>query len=40
MPFAIAEDSATIAYQVQGEGPALVLLAGQANSHRRWDHRT
>ena len=37
MPFAIAEDSATIAYQVQGEGPALVLLAGQANSHRWWD---
>ncbi|SKC60366.1 alpha/beta fold hydrolase [Krasilnikoviella flava] len=37
MPHAIADDGAEIAYQVRGAGPALVLLAGQANSHRWWD---
>lgn len=37
VPHAIADDSAEIAYQVRGDGPPLVLLAGQANSHRWWD---
>jgi len=37
MPHARAEDGTTIAYQVEGDGPVLVLLAGQANSHRWWD---
>ena len=36
MPHARAEDGTTIAYQVEGDGPVLVLLAGQANSHRWW----
>lgn len=32
-----AEDGTRIAYQVRGEGPPLVLLAGQANNHHWWD---
>jgi pimeloyl-ACP methyl ester carboxylesterase len=35
--FATADDGARIAYQVAGEGPALLLLAGQANKHHWWD---
>lgn len=35
--YATAEDGARIAYQVAGEGPALLLLAGQANNHHWWD---
>jgi pimeloyl-ACP methyl ester carboxylesterase len=34
---ALAADGARIAYQVAGEGPALLLLAGQANNHHWWD---
>jgi pimeloyl-ACP methyl ester carboxylesterase len=30
-------DGVGIAYQVRGDGPALVLLAGQANNHHWWD---
>ncbi|WP_031520730.1 alpha/beta fold hydrolase [Streptomyces sp. NRRL F-5123] len=37
MPRATAPDGTRIAYQVRGEGAALVLLAGQANSHHWWD---
>ena len=35
--YAEAPDGARIAYQVQGAGPALLLLAGQANNHHWWD---
>ncbi|RBM10759.1 alpha/beta fold hydrolase [Streptomyces sp. PT12] len=35
--FAIAPDGTRIAYQVAGEGPPLLLLSGQSNSHRWWD---
>ncbi|GAA3761104.1 pimeloyl-ACP methyl ester carboxylesterase [Spinactinospora alkalitolerans] len=37
MPHATAADGTRIAYQVRGDGPPLVLLAGQANDHRWWD---
>ena len=37
MPHAIAADGVRIAYQVQGDGPPLVLLSGQSNSHHWWD---
>ncbi|MGK5637426.1 alpha/beta fold hydrolase [Streptomyces sp. URMC 126] len=37
MPHAIAPDGTRLAHQVRGSGPPLVLLAGQANSHRWWD---
>ncbi|WP_112237647.1 alpha/beta fold hydrolase [Kribbella monticola] len=30
-------DGVGIAYQVRGDGPPLVLLAGQANNHHWWD---
>lgn len=32
-----AADGTMLAYQTQGTGPALVLLAGQANNHHWWD---
>ncbi len=32
-----AGDGVRVAYQVAGGGPALILLAGQANSHHWWD---
>ncbi|MFC5909936.1 alpha/beta fold hydrolase [Streptacidiphilus monticola] len=32
-----AADGTPIAYQLQGDGFPLVLLAGQANTHRWWD---
>lgn len=35
--FASASDGARIAYQVEGDGPPLLLLAGQSNSHHWWD---
>jgi pimeloyl-ACP methyl ester carboxylesterase len=35
--FATAPDHARIAYQVEGDGPPLLLLAGQANNHHWWD---
>jgi pimeloyl-ACP methyl ester carboxylesterase len=34
---AIATDGTRIAYQVEGEGVPLILLAGQANTHHWWD---
>ncbi|GAA2354248.1 alpha/beta hydrolase [Saccharopolyspora halophila] len=34
---ALAPDGTSLAYQVEGDGLPLVLLAGQANSHRWWD---
>jgi 3-oxoadipate enol-lactonase len=37
MPHATAADGTRIAYQVQGQGAPLVLLAGQANNHHWWD---
>ncbi|GAA4661858.1 alpha/beta fold hydrolase [Streptomyces youssoufiensis] len=37
MPYATAPDGARIAYQLEGEGVPLVLLAGQANSHLWWE---
>lgn len=35
--YATATDGTRIAYQLQGTGAPLVLLAGQANDHRWWD---
>ncbi|HWG26858.1 alpha/beta hydrolase [Actinospica sp.] len=35
--FAKATDGAQIAYQVDGNGPPLLLLSGQANNHHWWD---
>lgn len=35
--FATAPDGTRIAYQVEGDGPPLLLLAGQANNHHWWD---
>ncbi|MEU6139458.1 alpha/beta fold hydrolase [Streptomyces sp. NPDC047081] len=32
-----AQDGTALAYQVEGDGYPLVLLAGQANNHRWWD---
>ncbi|MEU6615581.1 alpha/beta fold hydrolase [Streptomyces parvus] len=37
MPYVMTPDEVRIAYQVRGQGPPLVLLAGQANNHRWWD---
>ncbi|MBL1101015.1 alpha/beta fold hydrolase [Streptomyces coffeae] len=37
MPYATTPDGLRVAYQVRGNGPPLVLLAGQANSHHWWD---
>lgn len=34
---AVTEDGTTLAYQVSGTGPPLLLLAGQANNHHWWD---
>jgi pimeloyl-ACP methyl ester carboxylesterase len=34
---ATAADGTRIAYQTDGDGPSLLLLAGQANSHRWWE---
>jgi pimeloyl-ACP methyl ester carboxylesterase len=32
-----SNDGTRIAYQVEGDGPPLLLLAGQANTHHWWD---
>ncbi|MBH1933527.1 alpha/beta fold hydrolase [Streptomyces sp. AV19] len=38
MPYATTPDGARIAHQLHpGDGPPLVLLAGQANNHHWWD---
>jgi pimeloyl-ACP methyl ester carboxylesterase len=37
MPYATTAQGVRIAYQTRGDGPALVLLAGQANNHHWWD---
>ncbi|MFJ2739932.1 alpha/beta fold hydrolase [Streptomyces sp. NPDC087440] len=37
MPHFPASDGVRIAYQVQGRGTPLLLLAGQANNHHWWD---
>ncbi|MFD4785683.1 alpha/beta fold hydrolase [Streptomyces sp. NPDC058459] len=37
MPHTKTSDGVRIAYQVRGDGPPLVLLAGQANDHHWWD---
>ncbi|MFD8734251.1 alpha/beta fold hydrolase [Streptomyces sp. NPDC059618] len=37
MPHATTSDGVRVAYQVSGDGPPLVLLAGQANNHHWWD---
>ncbi|MFF8814385.1 alpha/beta fold hydrolase [Streptomyces pactum] len=37
MTYATTPDGTRIAYQLRGEGPVLVLLAGQANNHHWWD---
>ncbi|MGX8904025.1 alpha/beta fold hydrolase [Streptomyces netropsis] len=37
MPHAKSADGIRIAYQAQGDGTPVVLLAGQANSHHWWD---
>ncbi|MGW0804120.1 alpha/beta fold hydrolase [Nonomuraea sp. NPDC002799] len=37
MPYATTQDGAKLSYQVRGGGRPLVLLQGQANSHRWWD---
>lgn len=38
MAVAIAEDGARLAYEVGGAGPPLLLIAGQAQDRRLWDH--
>ncbi|MGW4567693.1 alpha/beta fold hydrolase [Streptomyces sp. NPDC004561] len=37
MPYTTTSRGVRIAYQTRGDGPALVLLAGQANDHHWWD---
>jgi len=37
MEFAKTEDGVRIAYQVEGEGFPLLLIAGQSNNHHWWD---
>jgi pimeloyl-ACP methyl ester carboxylesterase len=37
MTYATTPDGTRIAYQLQGNGAPLVLLAGQANNHHWWD---
>jgi pimeloyl-ACP methyl ester carboxylesterase len=37
MDTAPAADGVRLAYQIQGEGTPLLLLAGQANNHHWWD---
>jgi pimeloyl-ACP methyl ester carboxylesterase len=37
VPYATTVDGRRIAYQVLGDGPPLVLLAGQSNNHTWWD---
>ncbi|MFI8942600.1 alpha/beta fold hydrolase [Streptomyces syringium] len=37
MPHAKSADGIRIAYRARGDGTPVVLPAGQANSHHRWD---
>ena len=38
MPFALSADGVALYYEVHGRGdPTVLLLAGQANTHRWWD---
>jgi pimeloyl-ACP methyl ester carboxylesterase len=37
MTYAMTPDGTRIAYQLQGRGTPLVLLAGQSNNHHWWD---
>ncbi len=37
MQYTPTPDGVRIAYEIRGEGAPLVLLAGQANNHHRWD---
>ncbi|PGH51500.1 alpha/beta fold hydrolase [Streptomyces sp. Ru87] len=37
MTYTTTPDGTRIAHQLQGDGPPLVLLAGQANNHHWWD---
>lgn len=37
MPHVTTSDGVRVAYQVRGDGPPLLLLAGQANNHHWWD---
>lgn len=37
MRFASTPDGASVAYDLAGSGPALLLLAGQGNNHHWWD---
>ena len=37
MPFATSQDGTRLYYANQGQGPALLLLAGQSCDHREWD---
>lgn len=36
MAIAIAEDGARLAYDARGDGPPILLIAGQAQDHRLW----
>ena len=36
MPFATASDGTRLAYEVTGDGPALLLVAGQSNDRHIW----
>ena len=37
MPFTISRDGTRLYYECQGQGPALLLLAGQSCGHREWE---
>ncbi|WP_280336040.1 alpha/beta fold hydrolase [Nocardia wallacei] len=37
MPYAVAGDGVRLAYQVEGDGYPLLLIAGQSNNHHWWD---
>ena len=37
MPYVRTSDDVKLYYEVNGAGPVLLLLAGQANTHRWWD---
>jgi 3-oxoadipate enol-lactonase len=37
MPFAIAPDGTRLHYETLGQGPALILISGQAFDHHMWD---
>ena len=37
MPFTTSRDGTRLYYECQGQGPALLLLAGQSCDHREWE---